>query len=84
MANKEQVYAKISEAIAAAESGMDKRGYEAVEYAVHVIKKTFGIPCEYVYCGGFDSPGYAVSCYAIAYVTSEGGLGLYDYQYEIY
>lgn len=84
MANKEQVYAKIAEAIKTAEADPDKAGGEAVMFAVDAVRKSFGIQCDYAYCGGFDSPGYDIECYAIAFVTDEGELGLYDYQYEIY
>ncbi|MDR9852938.1 hypothetical protein RJP21_04905 [Paenibacillus sp. VCA1] len=84
MANKEQVYAKIAEAIEEAEHDPDMSGGEIVEYAVETVKSTLGVQCDSTYCGGFDSPGYDIHCYAIAFVTNEGELGLYDYQYEIY
>ncbi|MNV49964.1 hypothetical protein D3C71_1419410 [compost metagenome] len=84
MANKDQVYAKIAEAIATAENDPDKGGEETVVYAVDVVRNFFNIQCDYAYCGGFDSTGYDIYCYAIAFVTEEGELGLYDYQYEVY
>lgn len=84
MANKEQVYAKIAEAIEKVENDSDLGGGEIVAYAVDAVKATFGIQCDYAYCGGFDSPGYDIDCYAIAFVTTDGELGLYDYQYETY
>ncbi|MEK4360858.1 hypothetical protein NYE48_28015 [Paenibacillus sp. FSL M7-1455] len=84
MANKGQVYAKIAEAIEEAEHDPDKGGGEIVKYAVETIESNFGIQCDSIYCGGFDSTGYDIACYAIAFVTDEGELGLYDYQYEVY
>lgn len=84
MVNKDQVYAKIAEAIEEAEHDPDKSGGEIVEYAVETVKSAFGIQCETAYCGGFDSPGYKINCYAIAFVTGKGEPGIYDYQYEIY
>lgn len=84
MANKEQVYAKIAEAIAVAESEPENGGDEIVSYAVGEVRDYLGIQCSYLCCGGFDSPGYRINCYVIAFVTDEGELELYDYQYEIY
>jgi hypothetical protein len=84
MANKEQIYAKIAEIIERVGHDSDLGGGEIVAYAVDAVKAALGIKCDYTYCGGFDSPGYRIDCYAIAFVTDEGELGLYDYQYEIY
>ncbi|OMC96237.1 hypothetical protein MKX34_24030 [Paenibacillus sp. FSL R5-0636] len=84
MADKAQVEAKIAHAIEEAESHPDNGAEEALRYAVESIKQHFDIPCMYEYCGGFDSPGYDIDCYAIAYVTKAGELGIYTYTHETY
>lgn len=84
MADKAQVSAKITEAIETASEDTDKGGEDVVRFAVNVVRQFFGIPCEYEYCGGFDSTGYDIDCYAIAFMTETGELGSYDYQYESY
>lgn len=83
-ADKAQVEAKITEAIEVAQADPDNGAEESIMYAVDVIKRTLEIPCTYEYCGGFDSPGYRIMCYAIAYVTKAGELGIYTYAHELY
>ena len=65
----------------------DKYGKEAREYLdeiVDAVKEKFGVSCDYEHIGGFDSPGYEIESYAIAYVDTDGKVGIYGYNYEIY
>ncbi|WP_145412449.1 hypothetical protein [Paenibacillus xylanexedens] len=82
--DKAQVEAKITEALREALDDPDNGAEEALKHAVDVVKQAFDIPCTYGYCGGFDSPGYDIDCYAIAYVTKAGELGIYSYEHETY
>lgn len=84
MVTEDQVIARISEEIAITERDPDKGADEIVRHAVDAVREAFKITCNYAYCGGFDSPGYDIDCYAIAFVTGDGTLGIYDYQYETY
>lgn len=74
-----QVEALLAQALETAEDAGDK-----LDYAVNEVRRTFGIPCKYEHCGGYDSPGYDIDCYAIAYVTKAGSLGIYPYTHEVY
>ncbi|MFK4473733.1 hypothetical protein ABH897_003464 [Paenibacillus sp. RC73] len=82
MATEAHIRLKIADAIASAEANPDFGGEEICRHAVDVVRFYFGVTCAYQHCGGFDSPGYSVGCYAIAYVTETGRLGIYDYQKE--
>lgn len=73
----------IAVAIAEAESNRENGGDDIVRYATEAVKERLGIPCVYDYTGGFDSPGYRIDCFAIAYVTDDNDVGIYAYQYEI-
>lgn len=84
MANRADIDAKIAEVIESAEKVEDNGADDILIAAVDAVKETFGITCMYAYCGGFDSAGYDIDCYAIAYVTNDAGLAIYDYQYESY
>ncbi|WP_054955008.1 hypothetical protein [Paenibacillus dakarensis] len=84
MANRADIDARIAEAIETAEKVEDTGADDILRAAVNAVTETFGISCIYEYCGGFDSAGYDVDCYAIAYVTDDAGLAIYDYQYESY
>lgn len=46
------------------------------------VKEKFNTQCVYSHCGGFDSPGYDIDCYAIAFINEDGELELYDYTIE--
>ncbi|WP_068616520.1 hypothetical protein [Paenibacillus tuaregi] len=74
----------IDAAIEEAEHNPDIEGEDVLVHAVNAVRERFGITCNYAYCGGFDSAGYDIDCYAIAFVTSNGELGIYDYQIESY
>ena len=84
MVTEEDVVAKISAEISIAEKDPNKGGEEAVRQAVEAVRENFKITCNYAYCGGFDSTGYDIDCYAIAFITDDGTLGIYYYQYETY
>lgn len=56
------------------EQGSDYSEDELKELSKAVQEK-FGVQCELLDIGGFDSPGYAVSCYAIMYIGTDGVLG---------
>ncbi|GMK47612.1 hypothetical protein PghCCS26_47420 [Paenibacillus glycanilyticus] len=74
----------VSSAITEAESNREFSGDEIVKFAAEKVRNDLGISCVYEYTGGFDSPGYRIDCYAIAYVTDDGDVGIYAYQYELY
>jgi len=74
----------IGKAIEEAESNPELGGTEVVEFAVAVVKQELDIACTYSYIGGFDSPGYRIDCYAIAYFTESQDIGIYPYNYELY
>jgi len=63
-ADKAQIEAKITEAMREALADPDNGADEALRYAVDVVKRDLDILCTYEYCGGFDSPGYDIDCYA--------------------
>lgn len=48
------------------------------------VREVFGAQCVYGYAGGFDSPGYDIYCYAIAFVGKDGNLGMVTHTHEIY
>lgn len=48
------------------------------------VKEKFNVQCQVCSCGGFDSPGYDIDCYAIAWISEDGNLGMMDYQEERY
>lgn len=39
---------------------------------------------DYINCGGFDSPGYDISCYCISYIDLEGRLQQIPVAFECY
>lgn len=55
-------------------------GYKIAEE----IKAKFNTQCLYANCGGFDSPGYDIDCFAIAFINEDGVLELVDYSIESY
>ncbi len=62
-----------------------EEGYsDNLSLVVDEVKEKFNTQCTYSYCGGFDSPGYDVDCYAIAFIDSEGKLDMITYQDERY
>lgn len=48
------------------------------------VVERFKTQCTYCYCGGFDSPGYDVDCYAIAFIDIDGKLNIMAYEEEKY
>lgn len=74
----------INAAIEEAEHSPDIHGEGIIVHAVNKVREQLGITCNYTYCGGFDSTGYDIDCYAIAFITTGGDLGIYDYQIESY
>ncbi|MNC33178.1 hypothetical protein D3C81_1472590 [compost metagenome] len=80
----ESVADVIAAAIEDAKHSPDVYGEKVLVHAVNVVREKLGITCNYAYCGGFDSTGYDIDCYAIAFITTGGELGIYDYQIESY
>lgn len=39
---------------------------------------------DYAYCGGFDSPGYSISCYCLIIITKDNKLIDYPMQFDYY
>lgn len=59
-------------------------GEDAIVRVCGMVRETFGVKCDYAYTGGFDSPGYDVSCYAIAFIKKNGEIEFHTHQHEIY
>lgn len=57
---------------------------EDVESICEAVRETFGVQCMCSHVGGFDSPGYAVDCYAVSYIGTDGVLGMVDFESENY
>lgn len=56
------------------EEGSDY-GEDELKELSKTVQEKFGVQCELLDVGGFDSPGYAVSCYALIYIGTDGVLG---------
>lgn len=41
---------------------------EDIMQIVQSVHNNFDTDCKYFYAGGFDSPGYDIDCYVIAYL----------------
>ena len=39
---------------------------------------------DYVYCGGFDSPGYSISCYCLIIIAKDNKLITYPVEFDCY
>lgn len=39
---------------------------------VDAVKEKFKTECKYFHAGGFDSPGYDIDCYVIAFLDESG------------
>ncbi|NHN31156.1 hypothetical protein [Paenibacillus agricola] len=61
----------------------DNDGEDVIAAVCEAVRNTFGVKCDYAYAGGFDSPGYAVSCYAIAFIELNGEIDIYTHEYVI-
>lgn len=48
------------------------------------VRDKFKVQCTHSYIGGFDSPGYDLNCYAIAFINEEGTLEIYELNHEMY
>lgn len=57
---------------------------EYVETVAEEVRDKFNIQCDTCYCGGFDSPGYEINCYAMAWINEDGKLEIQDFQQEAY
>ena len=71
----------IQEKIEAVERFTDE---EQIRKIVKEVRANFSAQCKYFYAGGFDSPGYDIDCYVIAYIDTDGTLGGEDIQIETY
>lgn len=47
---------------------------EQIQEIVESVQERFEVQCDYFHAGGFDSPGYDVECYVIAYLDGNGKL----------
>ena len=57
---------------------------EYIETIAEDVRTKFNIQCDTLNCGGFDSPGYEINCYAIAWINEDGKLEMQDFQEEAY
>lgn len=48
------------------------------------VESKFNTQCDYTHCGGFDSPGYDIDCYAIAFIDENGKLDIMSFKKERY
>jgi hypothetical protein len=48
------------------------------------VEKEYSTRCTNEYIGGFDSPGYSIDCYAIAFVDEEEEIIIVPYTSECY
>ena len=62
----------------------EKSYRDALNDIVKEVKEKFGTQCKCVSCGEYDSTGYALKTYAIAFIALDGTLGLIDFQEEFY
>lgn len=51
---------------------------------VTMVKETFNTQCKHFYAGAFDSPGYDMECYVIAFIDEQGELQGIDVMIERY
>lgn len=80
----DQIYAKIAETLEEVSYTQSLSGDETVKKTCSRLRQRFGIEVDHIYCGGYESLGYCVECYAIAAVTSYGTLVMFDYQHETF
>lgn len=57
---------------------------EYIEEIAKEVRGNFNIQCNVCECGGFDSPGYDITCYAMAWINKDGSLEMQDFQEESY
>jgi hypothetical protein len=57
---------------------------EYIETIAEEVRSKFGVQCDICECGGFDSPGYDITCYAMAWINKDGSLEMQDFQQESY
>lgn len=50
----------------------DIEAEEQIQEIVESVKEQFQVQCKYFNAGGFDSPGYDVTCYVIAFIDENG------------
>lgn len=78
---------KISEFIDAEIKRIEEQEDESVTEFLHEVvgkvKAEFNTDCVYECIGGFDNPGYELTCYAFAYVE-EGSVVIHGYNHEEY
>lgn len=53
--------------------GEIKEEYQ-IQEIVESVRNIFKTKCEYFYAGGFDSPGYDIDCYTIAFLDDKGDI----------
>jgi hypothetical protein len=51
---------------------------------VDEVKEKFKTQIKMHDCGGFNSPGYDIECYAVAFIDENGELNIMDFQSESY
>jgi hypothetical protein len=57
---------------------------EYIETVAEEVRNKFNVQCDTCECGGFDSPGYEITCYAMAWINENGELEMQDFQQECY
>lgn len=57
---------------------------EYIEIIAEEVRNKFNVQCNTCECGGFDSPGYDIDCYAMAWINKDGSLEMLDFQEERY
>jgi len=55
-----------------------------IETIATEVRDKFDVQCSTCHCGGFDSPGYEITCYAMAWINKNGELEMLDFQEESY
>jgi hypothetical protein len=48
------------------------------------VRYKFKTKCTFDYVGGYESPGYDIDCYAIAFIDENGEIGIASYEKESY
>lgn len=48
------------------------------------VRNKFNTKCTHEYVGGFESTGYDIDCYAIAFIDKNGEIGIASYEKESY
>lgn len=58
--------------------------YKEIDEIVESVREKFNVQCECYSAGGFESPGYDIDCFIIAFIDENGKLQGIDVQIERY